>query len=134
MGSLARSTVARAVGGMRFASSLPSKHTLLVKPAEVKARRAPKQQFLVHHSKAGVMESSTVYIVQHAIPESAERTQATTKEELVNGSATEARREPSGGRCVISESMQLPSETPILLASLRQRIVEELRAAKKRGG
>ena len=134
----------RAGRGMRFNSSRPSESASYrnrLFPSEAVGRRnhlLHREQSLIFHSKAGVMESNTQYLILSctramlqspgAAGQEQEQEQVQEVQEAADGAGQQHRRHVARGDAV-TELLQLQSETPVLLVDLRQRLLRELKDA-----
>jgi hypothetical protein len=134
----------RAGRGMRFNSSRPSESASYrnrLCPSEAVGRRnhlLHREQSLIFHSKAGVMESNTQYLILSctramlqspgAAGQEQEQEQVQEVQEAADGAGQQHRRHVARGDAV-TELLQLQSETPVLLVDLRQRLLRELKDA-----
>ena len=134
----------RAGRGMRFNSSRPSESASYrnrLSPSEAVGRRnhlLHREQSLIFHSKAGVMESNTQYLILSctramlqspgAAGQEQEQEQVQEVQEAADGAGQQHRRHVARGDAG-TELLQLQSETPVLLVDLRQRLLRELKDA-----
>ena len=132
----------RAGRGMRFNSSRPSESASYrnrLSPSEAVGRRnhlLHREQSLIFHSKAGVMESNTQYLIlsctramlQSPGAAGQEQEQVQEEQDAADGAGQQQRRHVARGDAV-TELLQLQSETPVLLVDLRQRLLRELKDA-----